>query len=430
MLDPREVLSGSTRIVAGQGRGTRGCSVRVALACDLTARAEICVVADPNVICRLSATVVNVPSLRPCAWSGGVASGCTRTLIEVETRDGLVGLGEAPGDAPARLIENRIGTRIRGRSALDRSGIRDICIGGHRDFGSLHDPVSTFAFAGIEIALWDILAKRLGIPLYVALGGAVRERAPFGAYAYTVDLSQGYTEADVPGLMAGVARTSIADTGARIFEFKIGRHSLQCDIETTLEVRQAIGPDVLIGVDANMALTVDRARAFIEATRDARLSNIEEPVATLAGMEQLRRDYGIPVSCHCTDFDALRGFPSIDSAVGDLHADGGIAANLVLAELATRFGRRYWLRSCQELGVAFAAFCHLGMACREISRPAQTLINWVEHPLTRGARWCVRDGGVTPPDTPGLGVELDRAALAEYHQRYRNEGPLTYYDRR
>ena len=384
---------------------------------------------DRNAIARVTATIVNVPSLRPCAWSGGNTMGCTRTIIEVLTADGLSGLGEAPGDGAGRLIASRIAPRIIGMNALDRASVYKASVGAHRDFGSLHDPVGTFAFAGIEIALWDILAKRLDVPLCQALGGAVRDRAPFGGYAYSVDLTQGFTERDVPRVMADLAQRSIAETGAEIFEFKIARHSLACDIATVFAVREAVGETVQLGVDANMGMTVDRARAFLVGVREARLSNIEEPVPTLTEMERLRQDFGVPISSHCTDFDLLRSHPLIDSAVGDLHGDGGIAANLMMAEAATKFGRRYWLRSCQELGIAFAAFCHIGMASKEMTRPAQTLINWVEHPLTQGARWAVKDGGVRPPDRPGLGVDLDRAALREYAARYEIEGPLTYYDR-
>lgn len=384
---------------------------------------------NQNAIARATATIVNVPALRTCAWSGGATSGCTRTIVEIETADGLVGLGEAPGDGAGALIASRLAERMIGVSALHRSTIRRLCVGDHRDFGSLYDPVRALAYGGIEMALWDIAAKRLEAPLYDALGGAVRPAAHFSAYAYSVDCADGYAEADVPNEMAAIARASIQSSGSSMFEFKVGRHSMARDIETVFAVRDSVGRDVALGVDANMAFSPTEARRFFEATREARLANIEEPVATLAEMERLRRDFGVPISTHCTDFDALAAYPLIEGVVGDLHGDGGLSANLAMAEVAQRFGRHYWLRSCQELGVAFAAFCHVGMVSREMTRPMQTLINWVEHPLTLGPAWRVEGGCVTPPDKPGLGVELDRDAVAHYHDRYRQEGPLTYYDK-
>lgn len=380
-------------------------------------------------IAAITATTINLPATRSSAWSGGATSGATRSVIEIETTDGMRGLGEAPGDAACSLINSRLSPRLIGLSVLDRAAAYAICTGGHQDFGTLWDPTRAFAFGAIEMAMWDITAQCLGVPLYQALGGAVRKAAPFSAYAYTVDLADGYSEAEVPAVMAQIATAAIARTGAEMFEFKIGRHGLECDIATVLAIRDALGPDVALGVDANMGLTIAQARRFFDATRSARLANVEEPVASLAEMARLRTDFGVPISTHCTDFAALAAYPCIDGVVGDLHGNGGIAGNLITARIAQACGRQYWLRSAQETGIAFAAFCHVGMACPEMTRPAQTLIDWVEHTLTLGAPWQVQNGGVTPPARPGLGVELDRAALAEYAARYTAEGPLSYYDR-
>jgi len=380
-------------------------------------------------ISRVTATAVNMPALWPCAWSGGTYGGTTRSIVEVEASDGTIGLGESPGADAAGRIAHRIGERVRGISVFDRNMVRRVCLGTHADFAGMFDNASSYAFAAIEMALWDITAKRLGVPLFRALGGEVRERAPFCAYAYSIEERGAEAEKSVPGRLAEFACNSISRTGSRLFEFKVGRHSVECDIATVHAVRAALGPDVEIGVDANLAYTVDQARRFLAGTKDANLSNIEEPVASLADMDRLRRDFGVPISTHCTNFEQLAAYPSIDSTVGDLHGDGGISANLVIAEIAGFAGRRYWLRSHSELGIAFAAFCHVGMVSPAMDRPAQCLIDWIEHPLTLGDKWAVTEGGVRPPDKPGLGIDLDRAALREYARRHEVEGALTYYDR-
>jgi glucarate dehydratase len=77
-------------------------------------------------------------------------------------------------------------------------------------------------------------------------------------------------------------------------------------------------------------------------------------------------------------------------------------------------GHRFWLRSSWELGISWAAMCHLAIASPAIVRPSQTLINWVADDLVSGEPWLLRDGGVRPPERPGLGVELDREALARF----------------
>jgi glucarate dehydratase len=284
-------------------------------------------------------------------------------------------------------------------------------------------------YAAIEMAVWDLIAKHAQLPLYRVLGGAVRERAPFVAYAYAVDLDDGYTVSDVPRVTAEIARQGVRDSGARFFEFKVGRYSVDCDVATVHAVREALGPDVEIGVDANMSYGIDEARRFLRGVAHARLANIEEAVESLADLERLRRDFGVPVSTHCTDFDALRAFPLIDAVVGAVDCQGGIARTAHLAAIARSCGKRYWLRSCNEVGIAWAAMVHLGMACPELDRPGQALINWIQDDLILGEPWLVRSGGVRPPERPGLGVELDQEAFERHAAMHAAAGEINYYDK-
>ncbi|MBK7473576.1 MAG: mandelate racemase/muconate lactonizing enzyme family protein [Burkholderiales bacterium] len=377
---------------------------------------------------EVRATPVTAPTTRSCAWSQASGKGTTRTIVEVKTDTGLSGLGETMGEAASVAINETFAPRIAGLDVHERATIRQACIPASIDYGSPYHKVDLMHFAAIEMALWDLIGQQAGLPLYRILGGAVRERAPFVAYAYTVDLAEGYTESDVPRMMAELARRGIAESAARFFEFKVGRHSVECDIETVHAVREAVGPDIAIGVDANMAYTADTVRRFLLGTHKANLANIEEPVEDLAGIEQVRRDFGVPVSTHCTDFDALRAYPLIDSVVGAVDCQGGIEQTIRLAAIARSHGKRYWLRSCNEVGIAWAAMVHLGMACRELDRPGQALINFIEDDLVLGAPWLVKDGGVRPPDKPGLGIELDRAAFEHYAAMHREIGEINYYD--
>ena len=108
------------------------------------------------------------------------------------------------------------------------------------------------------------------------------------------------------------------------------------------------------------------------------------------------------------------GHTGIDSVVSDAQLLGGIAATIDYTTRVRALGKCFWLRARWELGIAWAAMCHLGMALPDLERPSQALIDWVEDDLVLGEIWLVRDGGVRPPETPGKGVELDRDALARY----------------
>jgi len=380
-------------------------------------------------IAEIRATAVSVPTLRPSAWSQGSNSGVTRTVIEVVTESGLVGLGEAPGARSAELLAGRMRDKLIGRCAVDRRALQLRTLGRHRDFGSMTDSAQAIAFAGVEIALLDLLAQAMEVPVYRLLGGAERTLVPFVSYAYSVDQAEGHREADVPGLMAEIAAREVAAAGTDYFEFKVGRFSVDCDIETVRAIREALGPGVALGVDANMGYGIDQARRFLRGVAPYALANVEEPVATLAGMEDLRREFGVPISTHCADCETLRHYPLIDAVVGDFHLNGGIEGNLRKAAAVTALGKRYWLRSCMELGIAWAALAHTAAAMPELERPSQGLINWVEDDLIEGTPWLVRDGGVQLPERPGLGVALDRGALKRYAANFARVGEHSYHDR-
>lgn len=361
-------------------------------------------------ITRITATPVLVKLTRPAAAANGNFDMIPRTIVEVETDAGIIGLGEITTTQPAKLI-TMLAPLLTGIDPHERTKVRDLFLPTYLDYAAAYDGFLMAAFAGLEMALWDIAAKAQNLPLYKYLGGAVRERAPFSSYAYTVDLNDGLKEKDVPGALTDIARQQVSEMQSTLFEFKVARYSVGCDIETVQELRRALGPNVRIAVDANMRYSVDQARQFLKATANI-LDNIEEPCASLTECSRLRQDFGVPISTHCTDFDILRGFPHIDSVVGAIDHQGGIARTLELATIANSIGKRYWLRSSLELGVAWAAMTHVGMAFRALDRPAQGLIHWVTDDLIEGDSWLIRNDGVRAPDLPGLGVTLDHDALA------------------
>lgn len=358
---------------------------------------------------------VSVPVTRSGHFSKRVVESVDNTLVEIETEDGTVGLGETRGLWSARIVRDRFAPVILGENALDRTGIRDACLPKEPfDYGYPEHLCDRNAYAAVDIALWDIAAKAEGIPLYELLGGAVRDRALFGGYAYSDDPHAGYGDEALASRMAEIAARQIRETGASLFEYKIGLHSIDCEIGIARAVRAALGPATDIAVDANMGLSQKQALAFLDEVSDVRLANIEEPVGDLAGMEAIRERSGIPVSTHCYDADTLARYPLIDAMVVDPQLVGGISGFLACLANAETLGKNIWLRARWELGVAWAVFCHLGLACRQLDRPNQALIDWIEHDLIEGERWRVRNGGVCPPELPGLGVTLDRRALRRY----------------
>lgn len=367
---------------------------------------------------KITAIPVNIPYRTVPVMSAGASAYSTRTVIVVETSDGITGLGEASYAFPAGIIERDFAPALVGLDALDHALLRRHCLPGHLDFGTPALKMRLATWGGLEIALWDILGKRSGQPVYKLLGGAFRRHAPFVAYAYAQTES-----ADIPESMVRQAVEAIGETGAPIFEFKVGVHPLEVEIETVRAVHAALSGKAQIAVDANMGLSFDAARRLVSAVAPL-LENFEEPSGTLREMQQLASEFGVDVSTHCSDLDIVTHYPGIRGIVPTLDVAGGIANFRRLSEILTASGRRVWLRSHAESGIGWAAMVHLGISLPGLVRPAQSLIDLIEDDLVLGETWHVRSGGVVPPDVPGLGIELDRDAVRRCHRIFLEKGEI------
>ncbi len=375
----------------------------------------------------IKATPVRIDTTRTSAWALGQGKSIARTIIEIETDEGAVGIGEAPRGDTAEVINDAFRDRLVGLSVDDIRKARAMCLPKNRDFGLMDDVRARMAFSGINLAMWDLVGKERNQPVYRALGGAVREKAPFVAYAYNVDLSEGYTEKDAPGIMAGIAKEMIADTGATMFEYKTGRQSMACEIDIAHAVREAVGSEIQLGIDANQSLDMFYAREFLRNIADARIACFEEPVALLEDMQRLHDEFGIMVSSHATQIEQIRHYPGVEGVVADYHAEEGLDRCMSVAAQCRAIGKQVWLHTYQECGVAWAGRVHFGMACPEAVRPAQALVYWLEESLIEDMdRWHVHDGGVIPPEKPGLGITLNRDAFERAAEAYRTLGDAGY----
>jgi len=360
------------------------------------------------------AVPVRVPVKRVGQFARARRTHAERTVLRLEAEDGTIGLGETRGLWAARIIAERFAPAIEGQPLADLRRLRDLCLPRVPDYGYPEQRADLSAFAAIDMAWWDWTGKRTGRPVCALLGGVCRERVSFVAYEYTVDPSECGSEAEVPARMADKAEAAIRETGATTFEFKIGVHPVAVDIAAIRAVRERLGPDMDICIDANMAYAPDEARRLIDGVADLGLANFEEPVASLAGMDALARQSGIAVSSHCTDPNALRAYPGIAGAVGDPQAEGGMLGIRDLAASLGMLGRRYWFRSVWEFGISWAAMVHMGVAFALLERPMQALFNHLSDDLILEPDLAMTGGAVVPPERPGLGVTLDEEALERF----------------
>lgn len=269
-------------------------------------------------------------------------------------------------------------------------------------------PGNPSAKAGLELAAWDLLAKRAGVSL---------TRLHGGEDVVEVDVA-GTILFDEPGRMTDIALAAVEE-GYRALKVKVGR-SPDDDVRAISSIRRAVGPDVHIALDANQQWNLVQARRALAemCEQDLGIAYVEEPVpATLRGDRELLADT-VPIP-HAVDeslvdvADALREVRWGISRVFNLKAPrSGFRGCLHLASIAETAGLGVVVGTMRELGPGTAANAHVAAATRASWAELVPATQWV-HPLTR---WPLplRDGRYRVGPEPGLGVELDPKALDRF----------------
>jgi D-galactarolactone cycloisomerase len=325
-------------------------------------------------------------------------------LVRVETDDGLVGWGEAFGHAAIAAtkaaLDSIVAPLVVGRDAGDINALTRQVLHGVHLLG--RNGPFVYAFSGVEIALWDLLGKRAGQPLWRLLGGSAP--APLDAYASL--LSYG-------GDLELVARNT-AEARARGYRH-IKLHELTRE---AVLAAKAAAPDAAVMLDVNCAWTPPVARGKAAAMAGEGLLWLEEPVwppEDTAGLTSLRR-YGIPLSAGentagLFGFRALIEAGAIDVAQPSVTKVGGVGEMKRVIALAQAHGVEVVPHS-PYFGPGFVATLHLAAAL--IERPIIEVL-WLDMEANPFDPWVRAEGGkVAVPSAPGLGCDPDPAVLARY----------------
>src|SRR3990170_6244384 len=275
---------------------------------------------------------------RPVIFAIGPYHTFTATLVEVITDDGRVGIGEcivrrAPR-VTATIVEDLLAPLLVARDPRDVGRLWDEMFAQLRRWGHSRGFVLE-AMSGVDIALWDLVAQSSGEPLYRALRGAGRDRVP--CYASKVYL------ADTAGMVAQ-ARQQVG-AGYKAIKVQVGRSEalggMLADVATVRAIREAVGPEVTILLDANGAFDAATAIRFCRQLEPLDLTWLEEPVPPddVSGYELIRRNTTIPLAGGESEF-GIFGFRdlierrAIDVLQPDVSRIGGFTAALWLGALA------------------------------------------------------------------------------------------------
>ena len=367
----------------------------------------------------ITALPVNIPFRAPYRFSYGSIASLTKTVIRLETEDGVTGLGEcADGDRVADVIA--AGTRLIGHDLRDITTAEALIVPAMRYTPWGNVTAARRVFGGIEMAMWDARGKTEGIPLYQLLGGAVRHDIPLTEYfSYRFPGTTDPGEATATDI-ARYCATMIERHGAQVFEGKVGTVSLTEELHMVREVRAAIGERSL-QLDANGGWTVPIAREALARFAAFDIAWFEEPCETYEELAQLRSHSPIAFSAHAIDLPKAVALRCPDAIVTNVNEHGGIRRTADFIRACEAFGVGFRFHS-GETGIASAAYLHLSAALAHVHGASQTLFHWYADDVIEGGPFAHENGVTRVPCAPGLGVTLDEAALQRCHARYLAEG--------
>lgn len=370
-------------------------------------------------ITAVRAIPVNIPFHAPYRFSYGSIASLTKTIIEVETDQGVTGLGEcADGNRASDVLaaaERIVGLDIRNLAEAERRlvpGMR------YTPWGNV--TAARRVFGGIEMAMWDARGKIEGVPLHLLLGGAVRLDIPHSEYFSYRYPGPRHAGESTPLEVARYCAEMIERHGAAIFEGKMGTVGLDEEIDMVREVRAAIG-DRPLRLDANGGWTVPTARAALRRLEPFDIEWFEEPVETYEEMAELRLHSNVSFSAHAIDLPKAVALRAPDTIVTNVNEHGGIRRTVDFIRACEAFNVGFRFHS-GETGVASAAYLHITAALDHVRQASQTLFRWYADDVIEGGPFVLENGVVRVPDGPGLGVVLDPKALQRCHERFLTEG--------
>ncbi len=243
---------------------------------------------------RITATPINLNLEAPYVWVFGELDGFSPTIVEVETDDGLIGLGEAPSAAAAAIIAEVLAPRLIGRDAFDIACAESVCLPFWTGVQSINDRSRIMAFGAIEMALWDLRGKAWNQPLYQLLGGAVRKEIPFTDYFSLRGNGDNKVGEKTPEEVADYCVELHETCGTTFFEGKFSTEDPRISLRMLELIRKKLGDNVMLRIDSNQAYSLATARQLVRALEELNVRNWEDPVGTIEEMRELRRHCSIP----------------------------------------------------------------------------------------------------------------------------------------
>jgi glucarate dehydratase len=346
---------------------------------------------------------VAMPFVTALEWGSGKRPAATRLIVELTLANGTVGYGETICllEFIEPVLVNTIFPIALAHRASDVERFsRHVLGAGYYH----HKRAAVMAMAAVEMAMWDAVGRSSGLPLHALWGGAYRQRVEVAAYLFGTDAQ---------ALRQSAQR--FMDQGYRSFKVKIGMTAAS-DLSNVEAVRGAVG-DCLLRADVNGAWTPGTARRMLDKLKAFDLQYIEQPLELddLHGHAELRRMQPIPVALDesaytLADVGNIVRSSAADVILLDPHEIGGLWQTIKAAAIAESVGIPVTLHSGGELGFSQAAYVHLAASIPNMTIAIDSERAYLSDDVVL-AQPPLKDGSITVPNEPGLGVTPDFAKI-------------------
>jgi glucarate dehydratase len=381
-------------------------------------------------ITDIRATPVTVPLEAPLRHANGCHWGrFVRTIIEVETDEGIVGLGEMGGGGQSAVeAVQGLKSYMLGRDPARLEEMRFLIA---NPTASLYNN-RTQILAALEFACLDILGQKWGVPVHDILGGKVRDRVPFASYLFFryANPETGEGEVRTCEQLVEHARELKRVHGFKSHKLKGGVFPPAYELECYRAVAAALPGDTF-RFDPNGVWSTEQAIWFGQRIEDLDNDYLEDPVFGMHGMRRTREKVRMPLATNTVvvGFEQLAANvleTAVDVILLDTTFWGGIRPCLKAAGLCEAFQLGVAVHSSGELGIQLATMLHLGAVVPNLSFSADAHYHHLKDDVIVGGKMCYCGGTITVPTEPGLGVKLDRDRVGEYHELFLRLGTYPY----
>ncbi|MFL6416744.1 MAG: enolase C-terminal domain-like protein [Bryobacteraceae bacterium] len=358
-----------------------------------------------------------------CHWGRFV-----RTIVEVETDNGYVGLGEMGGGGEsAEAAIRALKAYLVGHDPVRLEEMRFRIA---NPTASLYNN-RTQLLAALEFACLDIMGQAWGVPVHAILGGKVRDRVPFASYCFWRYGNQdGSGEVRTPDQVVAHARELKARYGFTSHKLKAGVFHPDYEVQAFRALAQAF-PQDSVRIDPNGAWSTEQAIRVGQAIEDLRNDYLEDPVYGLNGLRRVRQMVRIPLATNTVvvNFEQLAA-NILDIAVDVVLLDttfwGGIRPCIKAGNICETFQIGVAVHSSGELGIQLASMLHMGAVVPNLAFAGDAHYHHLADDVIEGGLMKYQGGSIAVPDAPGLGIKLDREKLRKYQELYKELGGYPY----